>query len=393
MKRNDINLGLKRISLCLKYLGNPQNQFKSVLIAGTNGKGSVTYYLSNLACKYSDLKIGRYISPHLISVNERFVINEKIISLQKINSLKQRVLKKIRVFEKNNKTLGKLTEFEILTIIAFKLFEERKVDIAFLEVGLGGRLDATNVIESKDLLCSVITNISLDHTDYLGKTIKKIAFEKAGIIKKNNHLVTAATGISLKVIKDISKKNNAHISQVVFPSNKIVSYKEKNIWTAIKAWEIISSKIKLESKNTKEIYKFLNSLEFKGRFQHIKKHKMLLDGAHNPHAASELKKRLNQTFKNRKIVYIFGILDKDYKGFIDNLFSRGDIVICTKPKSTRATKLKFLTQHLKQKGCIVTSSPDLKSAIKQAKTFPHDLIVITGSLYLVGAALKLFRIY
>ena len=188
--RQTIKLGLDRIKACLDYLGNPQDKFKSVLIGGTNGKGTTTFYLSNLACKLTDYKIARYTSPHLILWDERFVINERIVDHDFLHSLSKETINEMLEFEKKNPQYGQLTEFEIYTIIAFKLFASEKVDLAFLEVGMGGRLDATNTTSPENTLLSVITNISLDHTEHLGNTIEKIAYEKAGIIKENDYIVT-----------------------------------------------------------------------------------------------------------------------------------------------------------------------------------------------------------
>lgn len=387
--RHAIRLGLTRIKNCLDYLDNPQNKFKSVLIGGTNGKGSVTYYLSNLACKFTNYKIGTYTSPHLISWNERFVINEKAINLSELNSFAKNILKKIKEFEQKKKDYGisKLTSFEICTIIAFSLFAKENVDIAFLEVGMGGRLDAVNVVENTNTLCSIITNISLEHTQYLGGTIEKIAFEKAGIIKENNFIITGANDKALEIIKQKAIKNN---SKLIKLDLKNCYYQEKNIEIALNAWDIISSqrnilKTKTDAKN------FLKTLHFPGRYQLIKKHKVLLDGAHNPGAAIELKKLIERDFSNKKIVFIIGMLDKDYKSFLNNLLVENSYVICTEPKSNRATDKTLLAKYINS--ILSKSKTDISSnlyeSILKAKSMEHDLIVITGSLYLAGEALNI----
>ena len=378
-----IRFGLERVQGCLQYLNNPQDNFKSVLIGGTNGKGSVTFYLSNLACKSTNLKIGRFISPHLISWTERFVINEKIVDEKLLNETFSEVTTKIKTFEA--KTNEMLTEFEVYTVFAFYLFAKEKVDIAFLEVGMGGRLDATNVVSTENTLCSVITNVSFDHMDYLGSTVEKIAYEKAGIIKERNIVVTGADTIALTVIEDIAKKQKSEIVHV--DVNPINSYKSKNIEIAKVAWKIISNKLNIKP-NSFDVENHLNDLQFPGRFQFIKEQNVLLDGAHNPEAAIELKKLLNKTFCDKKIVYIIGILDKDYKSFIDNLIPEGSVVICTEPKSNRATKKEVLAEYISSKGSKVIVANDLSGAISLAKKEKHDLILITGSLYLVGEALS-----
>lgn len=383
--RGDIKLELERIKSFLEYIGNPQDKFKSVIIGGTNGKGSVTFYLSNLACKLTKYKIGRYISPHLISWNERFIINEKSISNKQLENLSIDVIEKVKEFEKEQKEHGILTEFEIYTAIAFELFAKEKVDLAFLEVGMGGRLDATNVIDSKNTLCSIITNVSLDHTQYLGKTIKEIAFEKAGIIKENNFIVTGTNNEALDVISKQAKDLNAKLISVELEKSQ--NYIQKNIRIALVAWNIISKGIEAEN-----LKLFLEGLTFPGRFQCFEDQKILVDGAHNPDGAIELRKSINEKFQNKKTIYIIGILDKDYKSFIQNLIPQGVTVICTEPKSKRATKKELLYICVRENNSKSITAINLQEAINQAKEIDHDLIVITGSLYLVGEALSNLRL-
>ena len=386
--RQTIKLGLDRIKACLDYLGNPQNRFKSVLIGGTNGKGTTTFYLSNLACKLTDYKIARYTSPHLVLWDERFVINKRIIEHESLNLFSQETINEILEFEKKNLQYGQLTEFEIYTIIAFKLFASEKVDLAFLEVGMGGRLDATNTTLPENTLLSVITNISLDHTEHLGNTIEKIAYEKAGIIKENNLIVTSADKPALTVIKNKANELNSKLYHVKFEEDK--SCFDNNINLARKTWEVISSHIKTNSERI-DIEDFLKGLSFPGRFQFFKEHNLILDGAHNPRAAGELKKLLNNHFPNKIIVYILGILNKDYERFIKNLIPENSSVICTEPKSTRATKKETLYEYVLRTHSKPILANNLLNAIEKAKTLEHDVIVITGSLYLVGEALELIN--
>ena len=386
-----IQPGLERINSCLNYLENPQNKFKSVFIGGTNGKGSVTFYLSNLSCNLTNLKIGRFISPHLITWNERFVINENIIDQVMLKNVSEELIKRIKEFEKTYSKNGQLTSFEIYTIIAFYLFAKENVDIGFFEAGMGGRLDSTNVLNSNNVLCSVITNVSYDHMDFLGNTIEKIAYEKAGIIKQNNHIITGAEGGALKVIENKAKELKATLIKADYLNNKNkIFYQDKNIDVALKAWEVISSKIKTKNKiNNKNEY--LKSLQFPGRYQFFENEKIILDGAHNPQAAYELRRLLDNNYKNKIIIYIIGILDKDYKTFIDNLITYQSTVICTEPKSERATKKEIIAQCVKSNDSTAILAKDIKEAIQEAKGLKHDFIVITGSLYLIGEALELLQ--
>ena len=384
-KKAGIKLGLERIKACLEYLGNPQKQFKSVLIGGTNGKGSVTFYLSNLFSKFTPLRIGRYISPHLMRWNERFVISEQAANDELLEKIVNKTLPQIISFE--NGTNNFLTEFEVYTVIAFCLFALSGVELAFLEVGMGGRLDATNVVDSEDVLCSIITNVSFDHMDYLGDTIEKIAKEKAGIIKNNGCIVTSVTVDAYRVINKKAGERNALL---IHPDvENLLTYKDKNIAIALKAWEFLINKLKINMSPEIKAEDLLKSLQFNGRFQFFKDEKILLDGAHNPAAALELNKLIEANYYRKKNIYIIGILDKDYDAFLRNLLRKDSIVICTEPKSERATKKEILAKCVKEIDSKAIMSNDLRDAIQIAKKEDHDLIVITGSLYLVGEALEL----
>ena len=384
-----IKPGLERIKCCLEYLGNPQRKFKSVLITGTNGKGSVTFYLSNLACLFTNYKIGRFTSPHLISWNERYIINEKETESALLDSFSFEILNKIEDFEKKKNYTGKdkLTTFEVFTVIAIELFAREKVDIAFLEAGMGGRLDSTNVVDSNNVLCSIITNVSTDHTKYLGDTIEKIAFEKAGIIKENNFVVTNTKSTALKVIEQKAKELNSKL--ILVPNTTNDFYPDRNKKTALTAWKVITSQIKTNKKQNER--RFLEKLQFPGRFQFIKEHKLLLDGAHNPEAAHQLRKLLDFNFPNKKIIYIIGILDKDHESFIRNLIPENSHVICTEPKSSRATKKETLAECVRKNSSKAYTRINLVNAFQLARETNHNMIVITGSLYLVGEALDLIE--
>ncbi len=222
-----INLGLERVSQVLDILGNPQNSLKCIHVAGTNGKGSVCAMLSSiLSQKY---KTGLYTSPHIFEYTERIKINGKDISQEDFAFYGQKVLE---TAENNN---IHLTEFEILTVTAFLYFKENNIDIAIMEVGLGGRLDATNVIESP--LCSVITDIDLDHTERLGDSIEKIAFEKAGIIKENCPVVIATKNKGFDTIKKIAEekkanqKRNSETSALLTRKSKVSSPSDMTLGT------------------------------------------------------------------------------------------------------------------------------------------------------------------
>ena len=194
-----MHFGLTAIKDLLSRLGNPQNSYKTILIAGTNGKGSTAAMTASILCS-AGYKVGLYTSPHLVDVRERIVINGKKISLKEFNQT---------IADVKDKTQQPVTYFEFLTAVALVYFQRQKVDIAVLEVGLGGRLDATNVCKP---LVSVITNIAFDHMDYLGNTLESIACEKAGIIKQKGICITAAKQKKvLEVLKNVCLRRRAKL--------------------------------------------------------------------------------------------------------------------------------------------------------------------------------------
>ena len=196
-RKKGSKLGLKNIKELLRKINNPEKDLKCIHVAGTNGKGSVCAMISSVL-QEAGYKVGMYTSPHLSDFRERFLINNKKISKKNI----------IKYFLEVKKFVDEQTFFEVITAMAFLYFKAEKVDFLVLEVGLGGRLDATNVVRP---LISVITNVDIEHTDFLGKKIERIAYEKAGIIKENIPVVTGARGKSLSTIKRICKEKNSEL--------------------------------------------------------------------------------------------------------------------------------------------------------------------------------------
>ena len=196
-RKKGSKLGLKNIRNLLKKVNNPEKSLKVIHVAGTNGKGSVCAMISSIL-QEAGCKVGMYTSPHLKDFRDRFLINNKKIIKNDV----------VKYFLKVKKFIDEQTFFEVITAMAFLYFNDEKVDFLVLEVGLGGRLDATNVVKP---LVSVITNIDIEHTDFLGKTLEKITHEKAGIIKKNIPVITGAKGKSLKIIKKVCKKNHCKL--------------------------------------------------------------------------------------------------------------------------------------------------------------------------------------
>ena len=367
-ERFGIRLGLKNISGLMKSLGNPHNSFKSVHVAGTNGKGSVCAFISSILQK-AGYKVGLYTSPHLFDFKERIQVNGEEISEETV----VRLLDKIKPFIKDH------TFFEVITAIAFLYFSEQEVDIAIIEVGLGGRLDATNVITP---LVSVITNISEEHTHYLGEKLDQIAFEKAGIIKSGIPVVSAAAGISLKVIQQVCSENNSEL-HIAKPRHLETSLKgdfqEENASVALKVIDLLEG-FKI---NDNAIKDGLHSAQWPGRMQFISK-KLLLDCAHNPAGAAALAKELRKLSYN-KIVLVLGIMgDKDIPSICKHLEQFADEIIVTKPKIDRAAEPEEISRHLAKSHII---EPDVCKAIERANACCRNgLVVVAGSIYLIGEA-------
>lgn len=307
-----INLGLERISAILELLGNPQDNLKCIHVAGTNGKGSVCAIIAEILSE-AGIKTGLYTSPHIFSYTERFKIDG--IDILK-DDFANYVFKTCALADKNG---IHLTEFEILTAVMFKYFSDNNVDVVVLETGLGGRFDATNVIKSN--LCSIITHIDLDHTERLGNTKSKIAFEKAGIIKPNCPVFTSE---GYEEIKDKADECNSLFVMVApFEDTTNLSLKgtcqQENLSLALAAVRHIFPHI---SEHT--IQEAIKNVKHPCRFQ-ICSDNLIIDGSHNPNGAMALRESLDLYYPDKERCFVFGCLkNKDYKKMMEILFSKGD---------------------------------------------------------------------
>lgn len=384
LERFGTKLGLSRTLKLLAKLKNPHKNLRVIHVAGTNGKGSVCAMLSSIL-KEAGYKVGMYTSPHLKRFTERFLINNKEISKKELVSL----------FNKTIKHRTNQTFFETITAMAF-LYFKKKVDFLVLEVGLGGRLDATNVIKP---LVSVITNIELEHTDYLGKNIKQIAYEKAGIIKKNCPVVTGCKNKSLDIIKKICKERNSKLflakshkklnSHFSIGAHKNLrlnlkgNFQLKNASVAITTIDVLKKVYKIKI-NEKDIINGLKNVKWDGRLQFVKSN-ILVDCAHNPAGIKALKKEILKIRSNyKKIVLVIGILkDKDYAKMLKLITPLADKTILTKVKIDRAADPEILKKYVKSNYTIIEN---VSKSIEYAKSIANkrDLILVTGSIYLVS---------
>jgi len=399
-----IELGLDRISRILNLLNNPQDELKVIHIAGTNGKGSTTSMLSSVL-KESGYKTGMYTSPHLLDYTERIKIDGKDISKEDFAEIFDEVISVA-----DNSGIH-LTEFEILTAMAFVYFYRNKVDIVILETGLGGRFDATNVI--KQPLLSIITSVDFDHTDRLGNTIEKIAFEKAGIIKPKCPVVTLENNNGLNVIKEqaLNKNSELYLAKDKYlltrynGSKQTLSFQnEEYELSLLGLWQTKNLSVVLESIKAlrksgfnisdTDLKEGLKKAEWPARMQLIREKKLLIDGAHNPSAAKLLRESLDLYFPDTKRIWLFGSLStKDFKSSIKLLFKESDTVICTQSRSMSAVQANILAEEiLNSTPCRnITVQPDIKSAFENLLSYSDkaDILIVCGSLYLAGEILEL----
>lgn len=436
--RFGIQLGLERITKLLELLGNPHQErgkphLKCIHVAGTNGKGSTTTFIGTIL-KNAGFKVGVYTSPHFVSFTERIAINGiPIPEVEVAKIISERILPAIKVllspysllptpYSLFPTPLTHPTYFEIATAVAFLYFAQEKVDFAVLEVGLGGRLDATNVITP---LVSVITSIGLEHQDVLGESIEEIAGEKAGIIKQGVPIVTSATQPEvLKVIREVAQRHNSNLYQLgreikftisgyppptyQFKVNGLLNqyrglqtsllgeHQIINATAAISAIEVLQKHhgFKITTRNIKN---GLFQARIRGRLELIKKSPfVLLDGAHNPASAAVLRKALEDYFSSIRLILVIGILqDKDVGGIVKELIQGNknlSLVIIVQPKINRAAEPKKICDEVTKYTNKVHILPTVAEGIRYAEAIAGsgDLICITGSLYTVAEAIEFF---
>lgn len=408
--------GLDAIEGLLEELGHPENNLKIVHIAGTNGKGSIFAYLSSILIA-AGFKVGRYISPTISCYEERFQINGKYITKDKLARLYNIVEEAMKGEEE--KTGLKPTLFEVETAISFLYFKEEKVDYALIEVGMGGRMDATNVIRHPEL--TVISSISYDHQAFLGDTLEEIAWQKAGIIKESCPVVLSENSDEVcKVIEQEATKKKVKCVEIKPTDYEVLSetpygstflWKEQryetklpgrhqvsNAVTALAASEYLFRKDYEKNNARKAIAKKLDEMNVKseqqggiirtcwpGRLEVLKKEPLFYrDGAHNPDGAKKLAAFLQKYFTNKKIIYIMGVLkDKEYKKMLRYLMPMAKEVYVFKPKNERGLSAQILADTIKEVADVsVTIESDVNAAVFRAldTAKPDDVLVACGSL-------------
>ena len=369
-----IKAGLQRITELTAALGEPQNFYRTIHVAGTNGKGSVCAMLAEML-KASGLKVGLFTSPHLESYRERIRIDGENIPAKDFVDVIARV---------ESCGVDNATHFEVLTAAAFEYFRRRAVDVAVIEVGLGGALDSTNVITPE---LSIITNVALDHENILGD-LENIARNKAGIIKPHVPTVTGATGKPLEIIRHVAAEKNSALYEVSTPANVKLNlrgdYQQFNAAIAIKAAEILRL-------SQSAIETGLSRVQWAGRFEIVQTSAgtVIIDGAHNPHGATALRQSLDKIFPRGRRVWLFGVLaDKDFDSMLKILFRAEDFVIVTEPQSERTANAEIICDKLRGLGVDCAAVEENSAATKRLLDSDGDVKIIAGSLYLIGAVRK-----
>lgn len=374
---------LSNITLICEHLNNPQNNFKSIHVGGTNGKGSCSHMLSSIL-QEAGYKVGLYTSPHLVDFRERVRINGEMISKDSVSEF---MLHNFDFFESNN-----FSFFEMTVALAFNYFSFNKVDIAIIEVGMGGRLDSTNIITP---ILSLITNISIDHTKFLGSNISDIAIEKAGIIKEKTPIVIGETQDEIKsIFIDIA---NTKGSEIVFADDFIYDnydcdlqgiYQKKNIKTVLKSSEILQQNdYKINDGHIKiGLNNVSNNTGLKGRWQVIQNNPLIIcDTAHNIAALKEVISQLIR-LEYSKLYFIVGFSDDKDLDKISKIFPENSEYYFVKPKVDRGKDSQDVKQIFQSNNRIGITQNSVNEAINQIKktSSKDDVIFIGGSTFVVS---------
>jgi len=411
VRYNLTTFDLTRMERLLDGLGNPEKKIISAHIAGTKGKGSTAEMLAGIA-SLTGARTGIYTSPHLVDLAERIRIGAEQIPERDIHLLVENIYP-VRESMKSIAEENDPTFFEMLTAMAILYFSRKKVDLAVLEVGLGGRIDSTNVVTPA---VTAITVIDFDHTQQLGRTLEKIAYEKAGIIKQNIPAVIAPQDAQARrVILKQANQKKAPIIEVgrdvqILPAsgntfsvktssdlyenlslNLIGDFQRLNAAVAIAMAEVLREKAVLHF-NREAVKKALAGVRLPARIEMIKKNPFLvLDGAHNPVSARQLRKAITSALPFKRLHLVIGMsADKDVDKFLDEILP-ADTVICTGTGSPRAMPPRKLAEKVRTHGIPdVTSAEHPAEALKRSMTLAEkeDLVLITGSFYLAGEIKK-----
>lgn len=398
-------LGLDNIRELLERLGNPQDQLRVVHIAGTNGKGSTLAFLAGIF-RESGYRAGRYVSPASFSYEERFRINEENISKKDLCFYMEKIKNVAEEMVKDG--LSHPTMFEIETALSFLYFLDKKVDVVLLETGMGGRLDATNVV--KKPIATVIASIGMDHMQFLGDTLEKIASEKAGIIKEGCPVISYDNTKEVnEVIKNKAKQMHAKVTFVNSAGIRVLqeslngesfSYRssdgrwyEKIEIPLLGRHQINNAALALETLNAIKNYYCISDFQtedgmrktiWRGRIEILEREPMVIcDGAHNPDGAKSLLSFLQNNFTNQRLIYIMGVLsDKDYEQMVQILAPAADKIYTVAPDNPRALSSRELCNCISKYHQNVEERQRLAECLSEVrqKAEKDDVIIICGTL-------------
>ena len=393
--------GLSRTQELLRRMDNPEKKLKFVHIAGTNGKGSTAAMTASILQK-AGYKVGLYTSPYIYRFNERIQINGEQIADEDVASVTEYVKQFAEAMEE------KPTEFELVTAIGFEYFARQNCDIVVLEVGMGGALDSTNVIETPEV--AVITNIGLDHTDYLGDTVEKIAETKAGIFKNNGHAVIyrGSAGVE-EVFERVCAERNVSLKKADFDSLVLRSHSlEGQVFDCGSRKELFlpllgdhqlhNASVVLSVADTlmengwniteQNIRDGIRDVSWPGRFDIVGRNPLfIIDGGHNPQCIDALVKNIRDYLTDRKIIALTGVLaDKDYGEMYRPMMPYIQEFVCITPPNPRKLEATELAEHLRRVGATATPCETIAQGVQTAitKAGTDGVVLCFGSLYTIG---------
>ena len=415
LERFGIRPGLDTIRRLMAALGDPQEAYPAIIVAGTNGKGSVAAMIDS-ALRAGGYRTGRYTSPHLVSITERFAVDGAPIGEPALREEAARVLRQAEALVRAGGLPHPPTFFEAATAIALSWFRRAKVDLAVIEVGLGGRLDATNVVTP---VAGVITSIGLDHQEHLGDTIEAIAAEKAGVIKPGMAVVTTETApAALAVIESACRRRGARFMpagrdtavaagpdtlriRVTTPHHRYPPFRPG--LAGAHQWSNAAGAIRLLEAladaglpvGADAIVRGLSDVAWPGRLDLVRvpgRGAVLLDAAHNPAAAAALARHLRDAFPDRLPIVCAVMRDKDADGILDHLAPCASRIVCTAPGTPRATPAPALAERVRRRAAAppVTVEDDPRRALETAWS-TSGTVCATGSIFLVGELLAALR--
>ena len=380
LQASGIRPGLTRMRALLRALGRPHRSYPTIIVTGTNGKGSVSATMTAILA-VSGYRTGHYTSPHLVDIRERWTINNEPITRELFHAAIERL-------QKGSAVAGIVpTYFEALTLIAFIAFEEAECDVVVLEVGMGGRLDATNVTRP---IAALITPIGLDHTEYLGTTLRQIAFEKAGVVHRGT--ITLTSNDDPKIV-DVIRKRAAKFG------NRFIRVREEHDTplhgefqrrnTALAVRAAMELRPLLKKITPRTIERGVAETRWRGRLENLRVEgkDIWIDGGHNLHAAKAIAPFIAKELRAPRML-VFGIMsDKDVAAVTEVLFPLFEEIVCCNPYPPRAANVDELVRLA---GGNAVAIPEPRRALNRAMRSRYRTIFVCGSLYLAGAAIEYF---